>query len=342
MEIQDLSEEKQERADETQAGDSESQVFELESALPATSDRPNQPWIGPLILVPMGLVGAALALYLLFQWMMGEPPRPEDYLQEIVSGGYNARKQAFYELVITLQSMDEDGKLGELPADFDDKLAKAFDDLDSNQIAQRTWLAMCLTQLKSSLAFERVEQLVRDGLKAGGEIPATTPLEALGVVQVEHSNPVTNGLQLLGQLADPRAEALLLEQLQSNDAGARMVSARSLGAINTENSRAGLREALKDGNREVRRNAALALARQKDPAGTAVLLEMLDPATYNPETDPLTRDHTIAYTLLGLRELQAEEARPFVERLTENSEVSPRVVSEALKWLRDQEAGWPQ
>ncbi|KAA3604865.1 MAG: hypothetical protein DWQ01_19855 [Planctomycetota bacterium] len=305
-------------------------------------DRPtSDSWIGPLVLVPMGLVVAALALYLFFQWMLGAPPSPEDYLNEIVRGGYNARQQAFFELATTIRNYEREGRLDELSEDFPSRVADLFDKTEEDQIMARVALARTLAVVKGERAFECLESLVRQGQAMGPEVPASTPLEKLGVVEVEFLNPLTNGVLGLGELGDPKAIPLLTELLQDADSGVRMSSAHALGLISGEGVPEALQGVLDDESLEVRRNAALSLARLDDPSGAEILTAMLDPESYVGYRNVENTESYILYALLALRSLRWDEARPSVQTLADWPEIHPQVRSSALAWLRDQEKGWP-
>ena len=74
----------------------------------------------------------------------------------------------------------------------------------------------------------------------------------------------------------PRAGAR--ELAHSEDAGVRKTAVHALGSFPGEESRTTLVRALGDPIGDVRWNAAVALARRRDPAAAPVLLEMLDRA----------------------------------------------------------------
>lgn len=317
--------------------------FELE----APASRPGQArpsWVGSLVLVPLGLVAAAVGLFLFMSWMVGGgPQRPEELLQEVMAGGYNARKQAFFDLMLRLEEYRAEERLRELPADFDDQVARLFDETTADQALQRYAFGRSLVLLGSDLAYDRLVRMVEDALPNAGEISPSTPLERVGLVETGHLNPLTNGIQLLGQLGDPRAVALLSRLAGSEDGGVRMAAVFALGGIRAPEALPLLRQGLQDPAREVRRNAALALARHGDGSGVAVLVEMLDPAAYQGYGARLgLRDEHIRWALFALRELRASEARPAVEALARSREVSGVVSGDAARWLSDEAAGWPE
>ena len=319
------------------------EVFELQAPEAQEASRRTS-WFGPLFLIPLGLVGTALALYLFMTWIMSDRAGPEEHLQElvqdVVGGGYNQRKQSMYSLMISIQAYKEDGRLGELPPDFDDEVAAAFDLTEPDQSFARVALTTTLTELESELAFERVVKMVRDARTHGG-IQPETPLESLGVVEFAHLDPLSRGLLMLGQIGDPRGVPVLGEFLDSDDPGLRMSSAAALGAIDSPEILPLLRKALGDGDPDTRRNAAVSLARHGDPAGQEVLIDMLNIDGYGGYRDPDMRTRAVVEALRGLHALRVEAAAGAVERLSEDDGATPQERSAALAWLRDQRAGWP-
>jgi len=297
--------------------------------------------LGPLILVPAGLVVAAVALYLFMNWMVsGAGNGPEELIQEIASGGYNVRKQAFYELMATLADLAQKGGLDQLPADFDDQAARAFDALPATEALPRVALGYALTAVKSPLAYDRLVTLVREAREAGGGVEPETPLESLGVVENRHLDPLTTGLWCLGQLGDARGVPLLAESLASQDPGVREMAAAALAAIPSQDAVPALRRALVDADADTRRNAAVGLARHRDPGGREVLLSMLDLGNYSNYKDLEYRTDAVRAALRALGALRLSDARPRVEALAEDEAATPGEKGAALGWLESEKAGW--
>ena len=96
-----------------------------------------------------------------------------------------------------------------------------------------------------------------------------------------HADPETQiySVWALGAIGDPQAEPALAELARSEDPGVRKAAVHALGSL-TGRGVAGRPGggALADGVEDVRWNAAVALARRRDPAAVPVLLEMLDRA----------------------------------------------------------------
>ena len=86
----------------------------------------------------------------------------------------------------------------------------------------------------------------------------------------------------------------LVDLARDEDAGLRKSALHALGAFATEEARVALGAGLEDAVEDVRWNAAIALARQKDPRAAPILGQMLD------------REHLA--NVPGLRPDQAQEA----------------------------------
>ncbi|MFQ5749920.1 MAG: HEAT repeat domain-containing protein [Planctomycetota bacterium] len=323
-------------------GSGQAETFELGGpSAPAGGGGGRQSWLGPLILVPAGLVLAAVALYLFMNWMVGNGGKgPEELIQEIASGGYNVRKQAFYELMATLADLSQSGELDRLPADFDDQAARAFDALPAAEALPRVALGYALTAVRSPLAYDRLVTLVRDARQAGGGVAAETPLESLGVVENRHLDPLTTGLWCLGQLGDARAVPILAETLSSQDPGVREMAAASLAAIPSPAAVPPLRRALLDADADTRRNAAVGLARHGDPGGREVLLSMLELGNYSDYKDLEYRTQAVQAALRALAALRLSDARLLVEALSEDEAATPGEKGAALAWLESESRGW--
>ncbi|TAH38119.1 MAG: hypothetical protein EYC70_05720 [Planctomycetota bacterium] len=300
-------------------------------------------WWASLVLVPLGLVGAAVGLFLFMSWLVGSgPQQPGALLTQVHSGGYNARKQAFFELMELLARAPADGAAAPQLPGLAEQAAALFDATTRDQALQRFADTEVLVTLRSPLAYERVLRMIEEARASGGVVAPSTPLERMGVVETDPLNPLTHGLQLLGRLGEARAVPVLAGFLEAEDPGVRMAAAFALGGIEDPAVAEPLRRALTDASREVRRNAALSLARRGDPAGSAELEQMLDPAAYSGYgNNTLLRDEQMLVALFALRQLRAASARAGVEALAGSRDVSGAVASAARQWLADLDAGWP-
>ena len=80
----------------------------------------------------------------------------------------------------------------------------------------------------------------------------------------------------LGAIGEPQAVPTHVSLARSEDAGLRKAAVHALGSFPGEDARAALATAVNDPVEDVRWNAAVALARRRDPAAAPVLLQMMD------------------------------------------------------------------
>ena len=131
----------------------------------------------------------------------------------------------------------------------------------------------------------------------------------------------------LGVIGDPQAVPRLVALAAGDDPGLRKAAVHALGAFPTEDARAALATALSDPVADVRWNAAVALARRRDPAAVPVLLAMMDRG----ELARGARPHRRA--ALGGDGAGGDRGRR-VRRSPRQGEIDPRV-AEKLRALRE-------
>ena len=128
----------------------------------------------------------------------------------------------------------------------------------------RRYLALALGRLGDRRAVPALLQAAKDSAANG-----------------PHADPETQiySVWALGAIGDPQAEPALAELARSEDPGVRKAAVHALGSLPGEDvaRRAGAARS-PTGVEDVRWNAAVALARRRDPASVPVLLEMLDRA----------------------------------------------------------------
>jgi HEAT repeat protein len=207
---------------------------------------------------PMSIVAVCVAVFVIFGLVAGESKGAREYLSEVRTGGANRRWQAAFELSKVLQSHKdkalEDGR-------FADEVVRAFEESRSDDPRVRRYLAVALGRLGDRAA---VPALRRAAAPAGGQGTAPDPDTQVYAVWA------------LGAIGDPAALPDLVSLAGSEDPGLRKAAVHALGVFATEEARAALAAALEDAAEDVRWNAALALARRRDPRAAPVLLKMMD------------------------------------------------------------------
>lgn len=223
---------------------------------------------------PMAIVAVCVAVFVIFGLVAGESKGPKDYLNQVRTGSANQRWQAAFELAKELQAKKDPG-LAE-PA-FATLLLDTFVQAKTDDPRVRRYLALALGRLGDASA-----------------VPVL--LETIAAPEGGDGDPETRiyAVWALGAIGDPKAVPELVRLAGDPDAGLRKSALHALGAFATDDARLALVAGLGDAVEDVRWNAALGLARQKDERAAPVLLQMLD------------REHLAQVE--GLRPDQAQEA----------------------------------
>jgi HEAT repeat protein len=243
-------------------------------------------------LVPLLVVGTAVAMFWLFSRITFERRSPADYLQEVRGGTANRRWQAAFELSRSLPALDP---------------------------AERAAMAAETLRIFTSLSPKRSEDVpVRRYLALVlGKLGDRSAVEAL-LSAVDDPDPDTRlyAVWALGKLGDPRAVAAVTQASLSEDAGMRKMAAYVLGQLRDRSAIPRLQVLLGDPAADVRWNAAIALAALGDPAGLAVLRSMVDRAALNRQA-ALTADQAetaMVGALKALALLRDSESLPLLEK----------------------------
>src|SRR6188508_2583656 len=209
---------------------------------------------------PLSIVAVCVTVFVIFGLIASEGKGPRQYLDEVRTGSANRRWQAAFELTKVLQA-HKDPALKD--PRFVDEAVRTFRESAGDDPRVRRYLALALGRLGDRRATPALLEAAKDSAANG-----------------PHADPETQiySVWALGAIGDPAAEPALGELARSEDAGVRKTAVHALGSFPGEASRATLVAALGDPIEDVRWNAAVALARRRDPAAAPVLLEMLDRA----------------------------------------------------------------
>jgi HEAT repeat protein len=208
---------------------------------------------------PLAIVAVCVGVFVLFGLIASEGRGPREYLAEVRTGSANRRWQAAFELSKALHARQH--PVLSDPA-FAEELTQVFAEAGSDDPRVRRYLALALGRLGDRRAVPAL--LAAAGTQQGPEAPPLDPDTRIYAVWA------------LGVIGDPAAVPELVRLAHSEDPGLRKTAVHALGGFAGAEAETALGAALADPVDDVRWNAALALARRKDPAATPVLLQMTD------------------------------------------------------------------
>jgi HEAT repeat protein len=263
----------------------------------------------------------------------------DEYLNEIQNGWAAKRGQSAYELSFRIADPEDDLRR---QADFSKTLALFETSKKERDPEVRRYLAVVLGHLGKAEAIEALE----------------------GALDDKDQETRLNATWGLGRIRDRRAVPALVRMLKDDFAGERKVACFALGEVlarkdGEERSPAdaaaadALNDLLGDQTVDVRWNAALALARLKDPRALPLLLTMLDRASLSSSTLWTTSDgrttaamtdqeresaavNVIVNAIRGVLSLGAQDALPAIDKLAteDKSYVVRQAALEAREKLR--------
>ncbi len=225
------------------------------------SERQSTPFLVlQFFIFPMAIVAVCVTVFVVFGLISAEKKTPRAYLTEVRNGGgvFDIRRwQAAFSLANALQS---DKNAAKKDPGLAEEIAKVYDESGADDPRVRRYLALSLGRLGDPKAVPTLRKTVAS---AGPDTDSETVIYAA---------------EALGAIGDPSAVPDLTALEASPDRGIRKVAAHALGAFAGDDARSALAAALADGADDVRWNAALGLARHRDPRALPVLLQMMDRA----------------------------------------------------------------
>lgn len=203
-------------------------------------------------LIPLAVVAMVVVVYGGFRMLLTTERTPEEYLQDVQSGGRERRWPAAYELSRLMAEPDVESRNSTLGA----AIVAAFRNSEGDDPRVRRYLALAVGRLDNP-PVDAVDALV-DGL---GDPNAETTISVIWA---------------LAALEDPSVRDEIQDLYESDDPGVRKMAVYALGALPGDGDLSVLRRALDDPEPDVQWNAAVALARQGVDDGKTVLARMLD------------------------------------------------------------------
>ena len=206
-------------------------------------------------LIPLAVVGMVVLVYGGFRMMLTDERAPEEYLNDVRSGGRERRWPAAYELSRLLANPETEVAHPELG----NALVQAFEDSKGDDPRVRRYLALAIGRLSNPPS--RAGSVLADSLD---DPEAETTI---------------NVLWALAALGDPAVKGDIEARYASADPGVRKMVVYALGALGGEadDGRAlVLEQALEDVVPDVQWNAAVSLAMLGRDDGEVVLARMLN------------------------------------------------------------------
>jgi HEAT repeat protein len=249
--------------------------------------------IARFFLLPLVVVGAAVGIFLVFNYMTFERRGPRDYLQEVRGGTANRRWQAAFELSRSLGNLTPEER-AELTAE----TLRVYETLSNRRpddLLVRRYLVLVLGRLGD---------------------PAAVPA-LLQAAKAEDPDTRLYAVWALGKIGGPQGFDTVLESSLSEDAGARKMAAYVLGALGDPRAIPRLKVLAEDRVADVRWNAAIALGTLGDGSGLPVLRAMLDRSALSRQAELSSEQAEAAMVnaMKALVLLRDTESLPALERL---------------------------
>ena len=294
-------------------------------------EAPSAGFIVQLFVIPAIVVFVVILVWLLFGKLAGGERDAMSYVEILRSP--NANWRAAHELASLIQN---DPKLANDPrllGELTDLLAHDLDRDDNPELTK--FVALSLG------AFHTLDAELSGGRKIDPLATLARALEPKQPVTVRIAAAMSIAKQAAreeGKLDDPVAVKALGAAAHDAEPAVRQVAVYALGFCGGEPAAQSLRECLNDEDRDVRYNAACALARQGDPAASGILREMLSSVALGQviaaptETEKRSKIEFLELealqslqTSLGRGKLElAEKVRPEVTELSRSGLVSVR------------------
>ena len=205
---------------------------------------------GQFFLIPLAVVAMVVVVYGGFRMLLTSERTPEEFLQDVQTGGRERRWPAAYELSRMMADPDVESRHPMLGA----AIVRAFTASEGDDPRVRRYLALAVGRLTDPP-------------------PAALPA-LLGGLEDPDTDTQINVIWALASLADPSVRSDIEEMYRSEDAGVRKMAVYALGGLGSGDA-AVLRTALEDPVPDVQWNAAVALARHGKHDGVNVLRRML-------------------------------------------------------------------
>ncbi len=203
-------------------------------------------------LIPLAVVGMIILVYGGFRMLLTQERAPEEFLQDVQTGGRERRWPAAYELSRLMSDPEVESKHPGLGS----AIVQAFEASAGDDPRVRRYLALAVGRLASPP--QRAVAVLVEGL---GDEDTETQISVMWA---------------LAALGDAAVTEEIASMYGSTDAGVRKMAVYALGALPAHGTLPTLERALEDPVADVQWNAAVSLARHGNPDGEVVLARMLN------------------------------------------------------------------
>jgi HEAT repeat protein len=275
------------------------------SPVPEEGPRQTTPFLVlQFFIFPMAIVAACVAVFVIFGLISSDAKTARDHLADVRRGGgmFGVKRwQAAFAFAGALES-DQ----GQDAAKRDPELVKEtvalFEESKEDDPRVRRYLALALGRMRDPGGVPALLAVVRD--PASEQDPET----------------LIHSILALGAIGDPSAVPELASLATHTDAGLRKAAAHALGPFDTPEARTALNRALEDPVADVRWNAALVLARRREPAAMPVVAQMLDRSHLStvPGLTPDQADDVVLQAVAAAAALGEPSLKPQLERLRDS------------------------
>ena len=236
----------------------------------------------PLVVVPALIVMVLVLVFVLFGAVAGKEDSPRENLDRLLHGGFNERKQAAFNLVRQVLEYRRASAQGaapewEIDASFLPELRAARGEVDEPRSPKDVPIPLVLSSLLAQLGEPEGVQQLADLTTLADELDPEREYRMYAAMTLGALGP---------ELAEPErvvAARALIRLLESEDDGLVLVAIAGLQTLPAPETIPALAGMLASRSLEQRASAALSLAALGDPAGRAVLEEMLSLRPYEEE-----------------------------------------------------------